>query len=1184
MRPSAKLILLAGFLGASALAQEEPKMPFRREATYTGAAGDELGGKWIHEATGFELRLLRIESVPQAFIHVTSLAPGDKGEPHTGEHLLLGKGTKGKALAAAQEMSLVESTAYTGNTEVCYSLNCAAGAETFLRSLETTLDALLFPDYTDAEIRGEVRHLAAVEVTPGGELRLEEKGTVYNEMVSTYEKKWVVFYELYKRLYGRGNPYGNVAGGSPEGIRALTPAEVHAFHAAHYHLANMGMIVSLPPSLPAEKFLPRLDAMLRRFAANPSHRARPNKPSVMPEPRPERDRSILRVPFPSASDKEAGNMVLAWSPRPLGTPADSILRMAFLEAFGDGEASWLHKLLIDTQSRVLEVPATSVWAGTDDKPVSEAPMIGFEGYLASGADETKLRAIERAVRAELDRLAALPAGDPELAKFRQRIETRLVETERGWKRSLSSPPLFGYRGGGGWWLSHLRAVDRGGGARRDLLLGQSLAEVRKRLDAEGNPWGAVIDDLGLRDAPRIGLSFASPAERERLDAERKARLERELAQLLEAEKTADEQTALRALRARLEAEEKQVAARDAAIPTPKLVDDVPRTFDDDLDWKPIELGGLPGLRARFESMTAVEVALYLPLEGVAEDELALLPLLPSLLRGAGLRAADGTRLRYDELQERLEREIGGISLSFDLRPETDRHELCLIASGADLAETRKALSWLERCVTEVDLDPENLPRLREVVRKRARQLRDALGRSEEGWVRNPAGAIRWQRDHLYLSTSSIHAQLWHLVRLRWLLTEPPAPEEVAATKDFLALVAELLRDGGADALAPVPAALEALGSGKPPEGRLARLAGLGGSQASLLRARDLVESLAELGKDVPPGRPEEWASIVAALEKDLAVGPTATLARLRRAWDLVLPRTGSRWVLTGKGSSLEALAPDLTGLVDRLRRRLEGAAPRKEDTGLSRRTPVVFDRVAARRADPQGPAPAHLALVNETSSSGVFVLGADVAPPLSADPERLIDLLAGSIDSGAGPHAFFMRTWAAGLAYSNGLRGTPTWGRISYYAERCPDLVETMRFVTGLAKDTSRSEPAELLEYGLAQLVSEHRASDRFEDRARAQATDLLDGLTPEKVAAQRKALLALRGRPGIWEEVRKRHQAIDGRVLVGLGTKAREQPGQVHFVIGPEKLLARWEEYVKEQEGSAETVHRIWPADFWVR
>ena len=48
------------------------------------------------------------------------------------------------------------------------------------------LDALLNPDYTDEEIRREVRNFG-VDKADDGTLRLEEKGTVYNEMVRTYE-------------------------------------------------------------------------------------------------------------------------------------------------------------------------------------------------------------------------------------------------------------------------------------------------------------------------------------------------------------------------------------------------------------------------------------------------------------------------------------------------------------------------------------------------------------------------------------------------------------------------------------------------------------------------------------------------------------------------------------------------------------------------------------------------------------------------------------------------------------------------------------------------------------------------------------------------------------------------------------------------------------------------------------
>ena len=42
------------------------------------------------------LGYLRIESAPQGFIWVNTYPTSDKGEPHTQEHLLLGKGDRGR--------------------------------------------------------------------------------------------------------------------------------------------------------------------------------------------------------------------------------------------------------------------------------------------------------------------------------------------------------------------------------------------------------------------------------------------------------------------------------------------------------------------------------------------------------------------------------------------------------------------------------------------------------------------------------------------------------------------------------------------------------------------------------------------------------------------------------------------------------------------------------------------------------------------------------------------------------------------------------------------------------------------------------------------------------------------------------------------------------------------------------
>ena len=67
--------------------------------------------------------------MPQAFIWVNSYPTSDMGEPHTQEHLLLGKGNKGRAVAGQQVMSLVRSSAFTMQERTCYHFNTSAGGE-----------------------------------------------------------------------------------------------------------------------------------------------------------------------------------------------------------------------------------------------------------------------------------------------------------------------------------------------------------------------------------------------------------------------------------------------------------------------------------------------------------------------------------------------------------------------------------------------------------------------------------------------------------------------------------------------------------------------------------------------------------------------------------------------------------------------------------------------------------------------------------------------------------------------------------------------------------------------------------------------------------------------------------------------------------------------------------------------
>src|SRR5262249_37216137 len=171
--------------------------------------------------TGFTLDYLRIESAPQGFLWVTTYPTSDKGEPHTQEHLLLGKGNRGRKLASFEAMALAQSSAFTEQYRTCYHFHTTAGHEVFWPVLEDQLDAMLNPDYTDEEIRREVRNFGVDRADDGqGKLRLEEKGTVYNELVRAYEGSDAVLGRaLLQMVYGAKHPLAYESGGYPDAIR-----------------------------------------------------------------------------------------------------------------------------------------------------------------------------------------------------------------------------------------------------------------------------------------------------------------------------------------------------------------------------------------------------------------------------------------------------------------------------------------------------------------------------------------------------------------------------------------------------------------------------------------------------------------------------------------------------------------------------------------------------------------------------------------------------------------------------------------------------------------------------------------------------------------------------------------------------------------------------------------------------
>ena len=118
---------------------------FTATALYLDDADKPIGARFSHDATGFTFDYLRIETAPQGFLWVNSFPTSDMGEPHTQEHLLLGKGDRGRKLGSHEAMALADSSAFTAQWRTAYHFHTVAGHDVFWPVLENHLDALLHP-------------------------------------------------------------------------------------------------------------------------------------------------------------------------------------------------------------------------------------------------------------------------------------------------------------------------------------------------------------------------------------------------------------------------------------------------------------------------------------------------------------------------------------------------------------------------------------------------------------------------------------------------------------------------------------------------------------------------------------------------------------------------------------------------------------------------------------------------------------------------------------------------------------------------------------------------------------------------------------------------------------------------------------------------------------------------------
>ena len=182
----------------------------------------------------------------------------------------------------------------------------------------------------------------------------------------------------------------------------------------------------------------------------------------------------------------------------------------------------------------------------------------------------------------------------------------------------------------------------------------------------------------LRRSPsrRVELSYErsrslAPAWCERAGAEAK-RLEVKY-------KIAGEQAAIERYQKDYDAESARLDQLSSAS-VERFLDAPPLTLDDQLEYTDAKLAGsgIPIVSSVFDNMTSATTGLALRLDGVPEEDLALVSLLPALLTQTGV-IDNGKPIPYEEMEELLRKQVLSLNATFSVNVRSDRAELIWFA-------------------------------------------------------------------------------------------------------------------------------------------------------------------------------------------------------------------------------------------------------------------------------------------------------------------------------------------------------------------------------------------------------------------------------------------------------------------------------------------------------------------------
>lgn len=1140
----------------SALKENQVVADFRVANLYADSDGRVVGAKFWHARTGAPVYIFQIETVPQTFMWIDAPDNSNRGLPHSLEHLLAGKGTKGRYVSLLRDMRLSKTIAASPQGYNFYGLASGTGMTGFFEQFHAWLDALYRPDFTDLEAEWEFYHFG-ISSDPATKRRtVIEKGSVYDEM-QTGQGLYTYYFQLNKRVFGDTNPFAFYAAGVPDEMRHVTPQEIRQFHAKHYRLGpTTGFIFALDPKEKVSNFLRRVSREFREFSNADPRTPRPTHGAEEPKYRiqPSADTQVGIYPFPSGSEADRGEVRFAWKAIKTDSHADLKLVQLFFRALADGDKSLLYKALVDSKTRAFDSGVTNVESRVflENSPYFPVEFVGMSGIPGNRITVDSVERLRRQILSQIEKVSGYPDNSQPLEGFNELVESYAESWRRSEKVWIKSAPLFGSSYSTEW-KEHLNYLEIDPSFVRSLSDERVWREIEKGLKSGTNVWRDLIQRFHLLEVPFATASVPSPGLLEQMDKERRERIQEKVKELTVQFGATSEQEAL----ARFEEEEiaktKEINKIATTVRRPRFTKHPPLTADDGVRYSQLRLDDVPLVATFFARAPTLDVGLSFDLRKIPRRYYKYLPILPRCLDSLGLRTPNAIT-PYADLLAATEREFKDFSVGYEDNAVSHRADLTIRASTTSPVSFRDALTLIQSMIKSNDLEASNADRLRDLIDKRLWRDEAFNKRNDSTWFMNPSYAFRYQDDALYLALFSFYTRAHWDSRLKWLLHKPVASEEI----DNLGAFANKIL------------------SSSPHISSKDLLQLLSNSDANGLEK----ELLAYWERNMPAFASSELIDglkrLTLEVQEDLRAGPSTAMADIRELQRLVFDRKALSIDLTLDQAMLADVQPALVDFV----KSLPAAAQNEQNASTVAGTSApVMAHAEKRDGLPGDDFPWYVGFEDPQGVTANMVFYADFPGYSQVDRKSLLRVLSSKLVSGTGPHTAFMKSREGGLAYDSSITSDPSRKLIWYYGARSSDPSSLVVLVNSIAEHISGLRDEFLIDYALQQTFSVPRSMSTFSERGKGLARDIRDGNDPETVRRFSQAVLQLRKDPNLLSELT--HAVLDSisPVLVKEEFNSQQRKARsLFFFVGPERILSDTEKRLPVPR-----LLRLYPSDFWL-